>query len=78
MYGKWLAIPKWKMTALLLNQEKTANMLESETFDVRKKQVHFVLNKWLLQFQYSDCFHDFKKGGNSTHTFFVAHIRLAG
>ena len=33
------------MTALLLNQEKTANVLESETFDVRKKQVHFVLNK---------------------------------
>ena len=38
MYGKGLAISKQKMTALILNHQKTANVFEGDSFDVRKKK----------------------------------------
>ena len=59
MYGKGLAISKQKMTALILNHQKTANVFEGDSFDVRKKKK---VNKQLLQFQYSHCFSRFLEG----------------
>ena len=59
MYGKGLAISKQKMTALILNHQKTANVFEGDNFDVRKKKQ---VNKQLLQFQYSHCFSRFLEG----------------
>ena len=47
------------MKALLLNQEKTANVFETETFDVRKKKfILFSINS-CYSFNIHPIFHDF-------------------
>lgn len=64
MYGKGLAISKQKMTALILNHQKTANVFEGDSFDVRKKNK--LINS-CYSFNIHTVFLDFQKGGNYTH-----------
>ena len=75
MYGKWLAIPKWKMTALILNEERTTNEFESDTFDVKKKLIFFSINS-CYSFNIHTVFSQLLKGRQFHTGFFCSAYKI--